>query len=236
MIRHLLYCSLFLTCKRVSSAHVRGVHYPAAALSEGRNQLKACPQSTCHQSLARFTSNKTGCGLSWVLLMGDSVTRGTFYSLATALDAHYPESQRTEVGQADVPGRDTHWRDVDIEYGNDFKLSLRFMTNLHAKLPAVLANFSMLHGGHNTQVQPLPDLARPGPAFPDVVFFSPGLWPLVASSEAELAVSLEHAWKQLAEAVPKFRLHLVNLPEVTKQFPLTSPKWMLSTRWCIATH
>ena len=209
---------LALTCCRRSAALL-----PRASLRTSLRKGNLIQQSNANH-LTPPATNTTGCGLSWVVLIGDSNTRGTFYSLAVSIAAKHPHVRWTEIGQPEEDdGKETRWRDVDVEYSDGFKLSLRFLTSVDRKLPAILANFSMLHGGHSAEVQPLPELARAGPSYPDVVLFTPGLWPLTLWSESELSGKMVDVWQQVA-AIPKPRLRLVNLPEITLHHKITQAK------------
>jgi hypothetical protein len=99
----------------------------------------------------------------------------------------------TTYGNMSIEGvrlRHGDWFDVDTVFGTTFTLSLRFITNVD-RMAASFHDLRALHNGHNRHVVPLPVAARPPPAaggepaFPDVTFFSAGLWPLARWVERE---------------------------------------------------
>ena len=103
---------------------------------------------------------------------------------------------------------------MDYIVGDGFKFSLRIVTTAHHKLPAIMSNFSMLHGGHARAMEPLPELALPSQTpTPDVVLFNEGLWSLVDWKEDEVRAGTQPVWRLLRQ-LPKHKLALFTQTEV----------------------
>lgn len=160
-----------------------------------------------------------GCDSRWWLIIGDSVTRGTYLQMIDKLKHKYLNLTIKEIGQNLNSSKETHWRDIDTHFyheKDEFKLSLRFLTSAEHKLPAILENLTMLHGGHHIDVELLPELALPGgPASPDLILFNIGFWPLVSWKDNELSLHMDAVWK-LLHIIPKHLLRIFTLTEIIK--------------------
>ena len=103
---------------------------------------------------------------------------------------------------------------MDYIIGDGFKFSLRIVTTAHHKLPAIMSNFSMRHGGHARAVEPLPELALPSQTpTPDVVLFNEGLWSLVDWKEDKVRAGMQPVWRLLRQ-LPKHKLALFTQTDV----------------------
>ncbi len=173
-----------------------------------------------------------GCGLRWVLFIGDSVTRATYHKMIDFWKIRYPNSKVRLIGENVT--NEKPWGDYDTIFeteGHYFKFSQRFLTSEDKKLPAILKNLTMLHGGHSHLVEPLPFLSEITPtipASPDKIFFNLGLWPPVKwiNEKENFLLKLEPVWKMLKTFVPKSKLILFTLIQIQTHPALHLPDVM----------
>lgn len=165
--------------------------------------------------------NIPGCGIRWCVFIGDSVIRETYFKTILYWKKQYSHIKIREIGEDLTSKKETTWRDLDTLFEDNhnnkqFKFSLRFVTSENQKLPSILKNMTMLHGGHYKLVEPLPHLAEKSPESPDIIFFSIGLWPMVhwIPTNESFQLKLEPVWDHVKKYIPKSKLIMFTLNKI----------------------